>query len=161
MPKMAPPPALPSENNHFKAYYQPWLGLLLLGLGLAVCVLSIGSMLQSGSFNSAIILGVGLVIVGYLYFTRPYFTLAPNRLTIYNLLGKVVKRYPFETFNNLSVENGILYVKGGFLEGDRKEPTKLKKWLVKSKDWKRLQETIDIALGVKTSNETSFDRDYP
>lgn len=144
---MTPPSALPTKNNHFEAYYQPWLGILLLGLGLAICVLSIGSMLQSSSFNSAIILGVVFAIAGYLYFTRPYFTLAPNRLTIYNLIGKVVKRYPFETFGNLSIENGTLYVKGGFLGGDRREPTKLKKWLVKSKDWKSLQETIDTALG--------------
>ncbi|MBE9061155.1 hypothetical protein [cf. Phormidesmis sp. LEGE 11477] len=158
---MTPSSALPTESNHFKAYYQPWIGILLLGVGLAICVLSIGSMLQSGSFNSAIILGSGLAIAGYLYFTRPYFTLAPNRLTIYNLLGKVVKRYPFETFNKLSVENGTLYVKSSFLEGDRPEPTKLKKWLVKSKDWKRLQETIDIALEIRTSDETSFDRDHP
>ena len=149
-----------TENNHFKAYYQSWIGLLLLGLGVAICVLAIGSMLQSGSFNSAIILGIALAAAGYLYLTRPYFTLAPNRLTIYNLIGKVVKRYPFETFNNLRVENGTLYVKNNFLAGDHLEPTRLKKWLIKSKDWKKLQAIIDMALKVERSDETSFDRNH-
>ncbi|MGB3786518.1 MAG: hypothetical protein WA949_00810 [Phormidesmis sp.] len=133
---------LPTEDSHFKAYYQIWIGILLFVIGLAICALALWSMLQSNSFNSAIILGSLLVLAGYLYLTRPYFVLAPNRLTIYNLIGRVVKRYPFETFSNLKIENDTLHIDGGFLGRDRPDPTKLKKWLVKPQDWKRLQEII-------------------
>ncbi len=133
---------IPTEDNHFKAYYRIWIGILLLAIGLVMCALALWSMLQSNSFNSAIVLGVVLVIAGYLYLTRPYFVLAPNRLTIYNLIGRVVKRHPFETFSDLKIENNTLYIDGGFLGRDRPEPTKLKKWLVRPRDWKRLQEIV-------------------
>ena len=131
---------LPTQRNHFKAYYQPWIGILLFGFGLAICVFALVSMVQSGSFNSVIVLGVFLTLAGYLYLTRPYFTLAPNRLTIYNLIGKVVKRYPFEAFNNLRVDKGTVYVENSFIERDCLEPTTLKRWLIKSQDWEKLKQ---------------------
>jgi len=96
-------------------------------------------MIQSNSFNSVIIIGIASAIIGYFYLTQPYFALAPNRLTIYNLLGRVVKRYSFETFSHLKIEGNTLYVEGGFLERDRLEPTNLKKWLVKPRDWEQLK----------------------
>ncbi len=139
---MSSPLILPTEDNHFKAYYQIWIGIVPFVIGLAVCAFALWSILQSNSFNSAVILGSLLAIAGCLYLTRPYFVLAPNRLTIYNLIGRVVKRYPFETFSNLKIEDSKLYIDGGFLGRDHLEPTELKKWLVKSQDWKKLQEII-------------------
>ncbi|MEM8501591.1 MAG: hypothetical protein AAF716_00385 [Cyanobacteria bacterium P01_D01_bin.1] len=100
-------------------------------------------MLQSSSFNSTIIPGAVILVAGYLYLTRPYFALAPNRLTAYNLLGGVIKRYPFETFSHLMIEDGTLYIDGGFLERGRPQPTKLKQWLAKSKDWETLKIIIE------------------
>lgn len=130
---------LPTEANHFRAYYPIWLGGLLLCIGLAICAIAIGAMLRSNSFNSLIILGAAVVLAGYLYLTQPYFVLAPSRLTVYSLLGRAVKRYPFETFDSLKIENDTLYIDGGFLEGNRLEPTQIKRRLVKSQDWKKLQ----------------------
>ncbi len=136
---MSSSPILPTEDSHFKAYYPVWIGSLLLFVGIALCALTIGSMIQSNSFNSVIIIGIASAITGYCYLTQPYFVLAPNRLTVYNLLGRVVKRYPFETFSDLKIERNTLCVEGSFLERDRFEPTKLRKWLVKSRDWEQLK----------------------
>lgn len=140
---MTPPPTLPTEDSHFKVHYPIWIGILLLCIGLAICALTLGSMLQSSSFNSTIIPGAVILVAGYLYLTRPYFALAPNRLTAYNLLGGVIKRYPFETFSHLMIEDGTLYIDGGFLERGRPQPTKLKQWLAKSKDWETLKIIIE------------------
>ncbi len=132
-------PILPTEDSHFKAYYPVWIGSLSLLIGIALCALTIGSMIQSSSFNSFIIIGIASVIAGYFYLTQPYFTLAPNRLTIYNPFGKVVKRYPFKTFSHLKIERDTLYVEGSFLERDRYEPTNIKRLLVKPKDWEKIK----------------------
>ena len=135
---MTPAP-LPTESDHFKARYAIWIGVSFLLLGLVSTGLTLWVMLLSGEFNGAIVLGLLLTIIGFLYLTRPYFAIAPNRLTIYNLLGKSVKRCPFASFNHLALENNSLYINSSYTEETgAREKVNISRWLVRSKDWARL-----------------------
>lgn len=131
------PQALPTEDNHFKARYVPWLGLGLLALGILNLVLAILLIFLNGGFNAGLVTGAVLAVVGYLYLTRPYFSLAPNRLTIYNLIGSPVKRYSFESFNDIAIESNAVYLESGSVTPHQKEKLKLAKWMVRSADWKK------------------------
>ncbi|KPQ34513.1 MAG: hypothetical protein HLUCCA11_14535 [Phormidesmis priestleyi Ana] len=123
---------LPSEDAPFKGRYRRSLGSVLLILGIGVASLSLKVMLLEGGLIGAAVLGVLLIIVGFLYLTRPYFAIAPNRLTIYNLLGSPVKRYPFTSFSQFQIKNSTtLYIE--------QEKVNLSRWMMHSADWKRLQ----------------------
>ena len=132
------PVDFPTEAEHFKARYPLWIGATFLIIGSVAAGMSLWVMLLRGGFIGAAVLGALLMAVGFLYLTRPYFAIAPNRLTIYNLLGNAVKRYPFESFSRLSVENATLYIESSYADG-AKEKTNVRRWMVRSSDWKRLQ----------------------
>ncbi|MEL6939996.1 MAG: hypothetical protein AAFO84_12460 [Cyanobacteria bacterium J06598_1] len=136
-----PPSLLPTEANHFRGYYKPWFGIGLLILGGLNLMIVLRAILITGTFNSGIITGIASTVVGYLFLTRPYFAIAPNRLTIYNLIGSTVKRYPFKAFSNLQVEGSQLHIKD--TEDEMTVVTgrkvNIRKWIIKSEDWKRLE----------------------
>ncbi len=128
------PASLPTEAEHFKAGYQVWLGAVLLILGLVGIVTGLG-LLLNGDFSGVLIVGLLAAIAGVLYLTRPYFAIAPNRLTVYRLTGKVAKRYPFAAFEDISIEGNQVYI----CIDSQREPVKIAKWMVKTADWQTLQ----------------------
>jgi len=133
------PSIQPTEDNHFKGRYAIWMGVGFLLLGVVSTGLNLWAMLLAGEFSGAIVLGILLTIIGVLYLKQPYFVIAPNRLTLYNLLGKSVKRYPFASYDHITVENGIVYIKSDYAEDtNQREKVNISRWLVRSKDWARL-----------------------
>ncbi len=134
---------LPTEDNHFKGRYALWLGLSFLLLGGLTTLVSLQAILMNGRINGAIIIGVITTIIGILYLIRPYFSLAPNRLTVYNLLGNAVKRCPFESFGHLIIEKGTLYIENS---NESREKVKINRWMVKSADWKKLKQIASSAI---------------
>jgi hypothetical protein len=126
----------PTEAEHFKARYKPWLGMACLLLGGVIAAISLKAMSQQGGFIGLMVIGVVIIAMGGLYLRQPYFAIAPNRLTLYNLLGNSIKRYPFESFSHLSLENGTLYIESGYAS---KEKVNIRQWMVKSADWQQLQ----------------------
>ena len=135
------PGPIPTETAPFEARYNPWLGGVLLLLGLLCLGLNLWLMLLEGSFNSGVIVGVIVSVVGFLYLTRPCFVLAPNRLTVYSPIGAVIKRYPFASFKDIQVESNAIYISPAeaVTPGDR-EKIKLAKWMIRPADWKALQQ---------------------
>ncbi len=134
-PAIAAP--FPTETDHFKGRYALWLGLIFLLIGGLTTGVSLRAMLMNGRINGAIIIGIITTGIGILYLIRPYFSLAPNRLTVYNLLGNTVKRYPFESFGHLTIEKGSLYIDS---RDQSREKVKVSRWMVKSADWEKLQQ---------------------
>ena len=132
------PVSFPTEAEHFKARYKLWVGAVFLIIGSVAAGVSLWMMLSKGGFIGAAVLGLLLMAVGFLYLSRPYFTIAPNRLTVYNLLGNAVKRYPFESFSHLSIEGGALYIESAYADAAR-EKVNINRWMVRSADWKQLQ----------------------
>lgn len=132
-------PALPTESDHFKVRYKTWVGALCLLLGIAATLLSLRTMLTSNRFSSSVIFGILAMIVGYLFLTRSYFVIAPNRLTVYGLLGKAVKRYPFAAFSDIKTENGKVYIDSDAAAGSSRESVSLINWLIHPDDWETLK----------------------
>ncbi len=132
------PASPPTEAEHFKARYKLWIGALSLIIGSVTAGVGLWAMLLEGGFIGAVVLGVLLMAVGFLYLSRPYFAIAPNRLTVYNLLGNPVKRYPFESFSHISIESGAFHIESGYADTSR-ERVNISRWMVRSSDWRRLQ----------------------
>lgn len=128
---------LPTEENHFKAYRTPWIGILALIIGGTSLVFAIWLMLLEGIFNSGSIVGIVVTAAGYLWLTRPYFAIAPNRLTIYNPIGYAIKRYPFKSFGNLTIKGNYLYIEDT-LESTSKR-VNINKNFTKPADWNTLE----------------------
>jgi hypothetical protein len=126
----------PTEAEHFKVRYQPWLGIVCLLLGAVIAGASLWAMSRQGGFIGLMLIGVILVVTGGLYLSRPYFAIAPNRLTLYNLIGNPVKRYPFQSFSHLRLEKGALYIENS---NGLQEKVNIRPWMVKSADWRQLQ----------------------
>lgn len=137
-------PSVPTEENHFKAYYTPWLGGVLLALGLLNLFLALWLMLVSGGFSSTIITGLVVTVVGFLYLTRPCFAIAPNRLTLYNLLGSSMKRYSFTELSDIQIDGKQVYIRVPYSEGGNVpgEKVRLNKWMIKPSDWKKFQHLV-------------------
>ncbi len=135
--------ALPTEDRHFKGRYRLWLGLVFLLLGLLTTGLNTWVMLLNGQFSGAVVLGLLITLIGILYLKQPYFAIAPNRLTLYNLIGRPVKRYSFESFSQLSIEGSTLYLKDRYLKDNTdamaKTKVNLTRWMMKSADWQRIE----------------------
>ena len=139
---------LPTEAQHFKGRYRVSLGIACLVIGTLSASLNLWIMGFDDQPSRPILLGfIGILIscsvasLGILYLTRPYFGVAPNRLTIYSVLGKVAKRYPFAAFSSLKIENDSLYIESSDGERDsQREKVKIKKWAIRAEDWERLQQ---------------------
>ncbi len=140
---MTPSSPFPTEAQHFKGRYKVSVGIAFLLIGTVTVLLSLWRIGLDGLRRPVLlglVLGIVVTLLGMVYLTRPYFGVAPNRLTVYSLLGKTVKRYPFASFNHLKIEDGHLYVESSDVaEGNRREKVKISKWMVRSDDWQRLQ----------------------
>ncbi|MEO1590644.1 MAG: hypothetical protein AAFU71_05045 [Cyanobacteria bacterium J06632_22] len=107
------------------------LGLINLGLGIWLLLL--------GQLVSAGVLGILFLVVGYLYLKRPYFDVKADRITIYNLLGNVVKRYPLTPHERLKVENNKLLIE----QSGMARKVAVSRFLIKNEDWAALLQQID------------------
>lgn len=131
----------PTETHPLKGRYKLWLGVAFLLLGLVSTGLNVWVMLLEGGFSGAVVLGLLLTLIGVLYLRQPYFAIAPNRLTIYNLLGKPIQRYPFASWAQFSLEANTLYIEGAEAS-EGKTKVKLNAWMVNSADWERVKSLL-------------------
>ncbi len=132
----------PTEDNHFQARFNPWIGVVLIFMGLLFSRLALRTILVDQVFSLRLFLGILLAAVGLLYLKRPYFRIAPNRLTVYSFYGQVVKRHPFAKFNDISINSGKVYLQTSKTENPKR--VKIQQWMTKPSDWKtfkRLTET--------------------
>ena len=131
----------PTEDNHFQARFNPWLGIALILMGLLFFILALRTILVNQVFSLRIFLGILLAAVGLLYLKRPYFKIAPNRLTVYSFYGQVVKRYPFASFSHIEINQDKVYVKNSEIEN--RERVKIQRWMTKPADWQKLKRMIE------------------
>lgn len=131
--------SLPTESEHFKARYPLWMGAIPLGIGLFSTFTTLRMMLSNGMFSAGLVASVILIILGSLFLTRPYFGIAPNRLTVYSLIGKAIKRYPFASFSDMNVINGKLYIESNDADRTGAEKVKVAKRFTNAKDWTTME----------------------
>ncbi len=134
----------PTEAEHFEGRYKGVLGLAFILIGATTILLNLWRTGLNGQLSRPIVIGLvfGILValLGVLSLTRPYFRVAPNRLTVYNLIGKAAERHPFASFGHIKIEGGNLYIESSYAEeAGHRQRVKIKRWLVKSDDWKRLE----------------------
>ena len=118
--------------------YKTTLAWAIIAMGLINLLLGVWLLLL-GQLVSAGILGILFLIVGYLYLKRPYFEVKPDRITIYNLLGNVVKRYPLTPHEQLRVKDNKLLIEQAGME----RKVAVARFLVKNEDWEALLKQIE------------------
>ena len=133
------PFTLPTEASPFTGRYALWVGLMSLLIGLLLTGISLWFMLLSGEFNGGIVGGLAVIAVSIRYLTGSYFSVAPNRLTVYNLIGRPVRRYPFASFDHIILEGDCVYIESKYAEAaDNRQRVSISRFLVRSEDWARL-----------------------
>ena len=117
--------------------YKTTLGWAIVVLGGINVVLGIWLLLL-GQLVSAGILGILFLIVGYLYLKRTYFDVKPDRITVYNLLGNVVKRYPLTPNEQLLLKNNKVVIEQAGME----RKVAVSSFLIKNEDWAALESRL-------------------
>ena len=133
------------EENHLEVKYAPWLGIVILSLGVLNVVLAVWVMLLSAEFSTTIITGIVLTLMGILYLTRTYFVVAPNRITLYNLIGSAVKRYVYTSPKELQLKGNTIYIEtieGAPSKQSASQKVKIAKWMTRAEDWRQLEAMI-------------------
>ena len=129
-----------SDSVYFEARYASWLGVVCLILGLINLGLALWVILLSGQFTGTLFTGILLTVIGALYLSRPYFVVADNRITLYNLMGSAVKRYVYPSAAALRLEGSTIYIdSAGAAEASKPRKIKLTKWMTRPADWERLE----------------------
>jgi len=111
-----------------KVRYNPVVGVVFVVLG-AVCEFFGLWLLMLGEFSPAAFVGLFPLLIGILYFVRPYFFVDPHTVTVPALLGPVRREFPYE---RLELErNKVITVR---TDGVRKK-VPVARWLARSADW--------------------------
>lgn len=84
------------------------------------------------------ILFVLLFVFGFYCLRRPYFLLEPRRLTVYNLLGLVTKRYTFESWEVVKADNRRIYIDNNGIT----IKVAVAPWLVETDDWLTMRKML-------------------
>lgn len=120
-------------------YSKVWAYVLLVGGGINV-FLGLWLLLL-GSFAVSIVIGPLLMLIGYLYLTKPYVRVNPNQLVIYAPLGTVAKTVDYSTTSDLKIENNTIFVR----ENSAWKKVPVAKFLVQGEDWVALTRTLGTA----------------
>ena len=127
-----------SPQQRLKAHYKTTLGALFSvsgGIGLAF---SLWSMAQTNHFSSLSAVSAVLFLFGLYCLNRPYFLLEPTQLTVYNLLGRVSKRYTFESWAVVKADSRRIYIDDDGIT--KKVP--VSPLLASTEDWITLREML-------------------
>ncbi len=112
-----------------KVRYNPVVGVVFIVLG-AVCEFFGLWLVLLGEFSPAAIVGLLPILIGILYFVRPYFFVDPHTVTVPAVLGPVRREFPYE---RLDLEgNKVVTVRA---DGSRKK-VPVARWLAHSADWR-------------------------
>lgn len=131
-----------SPQQRLTAHYKTTLGALVSisgGIGLVFGLWSMAQTNPQSDYLSAIsALGAVLFLFGLYCLNRPYFLLEPTQLTVYNLLGRVSKRYTFESWAVVKADSRRIYIDDDGIT--KKVP--VSPLLVSTEDWITLREML-------------------
>ncbi|TDV42735.1 hypothetical protein [Actinophytocola oryzae] len=113
-----------------KVRYNPAVGTVMIVLG-AVCVFLGLWLAMLGEFNPGIVVGLVPMVLGILYFVRPYFLVSPGSVALVAVFGPVRREFPYET---LEFTGGKVFAVRG--DGTRKR-VPVARWMANSGDWQR------------------------
>jgi hypothetical protein len=123
-------------GGNMKVRYNPVVGVVSIVLG-AVCEFFGLWLLMLGEFSPAAFVGLFPILIGVLYFARPYFLVDSHTVAVPALVGPVRREFPYD---RLEYDKGKLVAVS--LDGSRKK-VPVTRWLAHSADW------TSVASGVR------------
>lgn len=125
---------VPSQQ-HLTAYYKTTLSIFFIACG---AVGTLASIWMAKALSLAAVLGALVVLFGLYCLHRPYFSLEPRKLTVYNILGLVKKQYTFDSWDVVKADSRRIYIDDDGIT--KKVP--VAPWLVKSEDWLAMRKML-------------------
>lgn len=111
-----------------KVRYNPAIGVVSIILG-AVCEFFGLWLLMLGESSPAAFVGLFPMLIGILYFVRPYFLVDAHTVAVPALIGSMRREFPYE---RLEFDGGKLITVNS--DGSRKK-VPVARWLAHSGDW--------------------------
>lgn len=121
--------------------------MVLSSIGI---VLDLLSLLLGDRPSVTLISGIIVLFSGYLLLTKPYFYLSRDSLFIYNLFGKPIKHYSFDSLANLEVIGNKIYYLDPLNDRSKKFP--INKYMIDRDDWEKILLLISEDKPAKTKN---------
>lgn len=118
------------EGQSVRVGYNKVFGAVLIGLG-ALCF-ALGAL---AALTPSMLVGAMNILIGTLYFMRPYFVLTPHAIELRNLLGMTLRSYTFDDLRALEVSPDGKQVHQ--VAGGQRSRLKLTSWLADGRDWRR------------------------
>jgi len=117
-----------------KVHYSRWIIVPLLVTGLVCLGLGIWVALLGGTAIMQIAIGAIILLDGLLFLKTPVFALEPNSIALYRPIGRVRKRFPFQSHSEIRVNGSQLFV------GKARVP--IRRWYLDRSQWQAFEESI-------------------
>lgn len=127
-----------SSQQPLTAYYKTILAVFFWLSGSVGFAFSFWLAAKPQVFSPLAAISILLVLFGFYCLRRPYFLLEPRQLTVYNLFGRVAKRYTFASWETVKADNRRIYID----EGGITQKVSVAAWLVKPNDWGKLRKLL-------------------
>ncbi len=124
-------PQLPIEIRHNRGMASFMLVCALFILGTTAIV----------GFSMNTVTGIVLLVVSFGYFTQPGIVVTERGFEFRNLLGMTMRRTDFRSLAEVSVEDGVFFVR----RANGKEKVIGMRWFLSGADIKRLEDAVRAA----------------
>lgn len=93
-----------------KVRYRPTMGIVMIISGIIIVALNLYLMNVRSRLPIQLFMGFFFLIIGFLHLNRTLFELRENEIVLFNAFGMVVKRYAFNSIEDLSVIGNAVYL---------------------------------------------------
>lgn len=93
-----------------KVHYKQSMGIIMIVSGIIIFALNMYLITISSRLPIQLFLGIFFIVIGAFYIKRPMFELKQDEILLFNAFGMVVKRYRFDTMEDLVVVDNKIYV---------------------------------------------------
>lgn len=114
-----------------KVHYKQSMGIIMIVSGIIIFALNMYLITISSRLPIQLFLGIFFIVIGAFYFKRPMFELRQHEIVLFNAFGMTVKRYPFDSPEDLVVIDNKIYIEKG---GNRKR-VRLSSFSANKSEW--------------------------
>lgn len=100
-----------------KVHYKQSMGIIMIVSGIVIFLLNMYLLTLSSRMPIQLFLGILFIIMGAFYLKRPMFELRQHEIVLFNAFGMIVKRYTFDSSEDLVVVDNKVYIEK---DGNRK-----------------------------------------
>ncbi len=93
-----------------KVHYKLAFPVTLLVSGFIIFAVNLYLINTNSRLPFQLFLGLFLMIIGAFSFKRPIFELRTNEIVLFNAFGMVIKRYPFDSMEELVIVDNKIYM---------------------------------------------------